>query len=122
MKKKKVFIIDDDEGYIALEKCRLEVNGYEVLFSTSGDEGIKMVIDEQPDIILLDIKMPLVNGYQVCVYLRSMEEYRIPIIMVTAMDREEDIDLAKKLGADDYITKPYESKELLEKVARLLLK
>lgn len=122
MKKKKVLIIDDEEGYVALEKYRLEANGYEVITSTSGDDGIKTAIEKKPDAIVLDIMMPLVNGYQVCFYLKSVEKLKTPIIMVTALGRKEDIEQAKKLGADDYIIKPYESKELVEKVARLVSK
>lgn len=119
MKKKKVLIIDDDEGYVALEKCRLEQNGYEVISSTSGEDGIKLAIEEKPDVIILDIMMPMVNGYQVCFYLRSVEKSKSAIIMVTALDNKKAIKQAKELGADDYITKPYESKELIEKVKKI---
>lgn len=122
MKKKKILIIDDEEGYVALEKCRLEASGYEVISATSGNSGIQMAIEKKPDIIILDVMMPAVNGYQVCYHLKSVEKLNIPIIMVTAMGYKKDIDQAKEVGADDYIVKPYESKELVEKVARLLSK
>lgn len=122
MGKKKILIIDDDEGYVALERLRLEASGFEVISSTDEHEGIRMAVEDKPDVIILDILMPVMNGYRICHHLRSVEKLDTPIIMITGMGQNDDIEQAKNLGADDYIIKPYESKELIEKVTKLVSK
>lgn len=115
-----ILIIDDDEGIQAIVRARLESNGYSVISALDGHQGLKIVREKKPDLILLDVLLPTINGFQVCWYIKSVEKIDIPIIMLTALNEPRDVKQAKELGADDYIKKPYHSSELLEKVKRFL--
>lgn len=118
--KKTILIIDDEEDIRALVRIRLEMSGYNVIEAGTGQQGIKIAREKRPDLILLDIMMPTVNGYQVCWYIKTVEKIHVPIIMLTALSEPRDVKQAEELGADDYIMKPYHSSELLEKIKRLL--
>lgn len=102
-------------------RFRLEDAGYEVVVAVDGREGLDRVEDGKPDLILLDLMLPKVNGYKVFKTLKADTRYsRIPIIMFTALAQEADKKLGEKLGADAYITKPFDAEMLLGKIKELI--
>lgn len=123
MEKKRILIVDDEEDILSLLKFRLEANNYEVLSASDGQEGLMKARVEKPDIIILDLMLPKLDGYKVCRMLKFDENYKnIPIIMFTAKAQQKDEELGKEMGADAYITKPFEPDVLLEKIKELLMK
>ncbi|MFH1653668.1 MAG: response regulator [Pseudomonadota bacterium] len=120
-KKKKILVIDDENSFVSTMKIALEFQGYEILTAVNGQEGIEVVREEKPDIVLLDIMMAKIDGFQVCRILKFDKRYQeIPIIMVTAKGQEKDKTIGHQVGADAYITKPFEMPALLEKIKSLL--
>ncbi|MDU0201736.1 MULTISPECIES: response regulator transcription factor [Paenibacillus] len=111
---KQVLIVEDEQLIAELERDYLEVNGYKVDIATDGEQGLKLGLSGEFDLIILDVMLPLLNGFEVCKQIR--EKYQIPILMVTA--KKEDIDVIRGLGlgADDYITKPFKPGELVARV------
>jgi len=110
----KVLVVDDDLVQIKLVETILSDEGYDVLSSTEADEGLQLAMTESPDIILLDVMMPIINGYNFCKLLKQEEKQKdIAIVMVTARDEIEDIKIGLKMGANAYLTKPINTKELL---------
>ena len=118
MKKIRILVAEDEPRYIWAIQTNLEARGYEVLTATDGQQAIDLAADAQPDLILLDIKMPVVNGYEACRRIREFST--VPIIMITAMAEEADKVLGLDLGADDYVTKPFSVPELLARVRAAL--
>lgn len=117
--KKKILIVDDEPQLAGFVKMRLEANNYDVILASDGLEGLKKVQEEKPDIILLDIQMPNLNGFSMLTRLRDNSETRsVPVIMLTAKDAPENIARALEIGANDYIVKPFDSKVLLEKIKK----
>lgn len=114
-----VLIIEDDPALLRGLKDNFEFEGYLVRTASDGTKGLDEVIRLKPDLIILDIMLPNINGYEICRYLRS-EKFEIPIIMLTAKNQEQDIVLGLNLGADDYVTKPFSIKELLARAAAAL--
>ncbi len=110
----KVLIIDDDPGMLTLLQLGLERDGFIVTTAESGKEGLRRAYDTHPDIILLDVMMPGMDGWQVCQRLRSMCD--TPIIMLTAKSEQEDVLKGLSLGADDYLTKPCSFEELKARI------
>jgi len=107
MFKKKILVIDDTEFMTKLISDVLMNEGYEVVTASNGRQGIEMVRIEKPDLVLLDVVMPDMDGFEVCRILREDEGNNLmPIIMLTAQDNEDDKLTGLELGADDYITKP----------------
>lgn len=120
-KKHKVLIVDDEPDFVELLQLRLESEGYEVITAAEGKEGLEKAREVNPDVILLDVMMPKMDGYQVCRFLKFDEAYHnIPIIMLTARGQERDKAVGRDVGADAYITKPFENEELLVKMKELL--
>lgn len=120
---KKILIIDDSDLMVKLTKDILGANGYDVVSASNGLEGIKMVASEKPSLVLLDIVMPGMNGFEVCKLLRKDESNNLtPIIMLTAQENEDDKLQGLELGADDYITKPFNPRELLSRVKNTLIR
>ncbi len=118
---KKILIIEDEQPIINLLKIRLEASNYEIIFATDGQKGLNMAREEAPDLIILDIMLPSLNGYQILRMLKFDGRYKeIPIIVLTAKGVEEDKKLGQALGADAYIPKPFEPETLLEKIKELL--
>lgn len=120
MKKAKftVLVVDDETRYLWAIRLNLEARGYLVLEAQDGETALDIAVTEQPDLILLDIRMPGMDGLEVC---RSIREFSaVPIIMLTAMAQEEDKVRGLDMGADDYITKPFSSDELLARVRAVL--
>lgn len=121
MSKYKILIVDDEADLVTMIKLRLEATGYDILEAYDGQEALKKAQDQNPDLIILDIMLPKMNGYKVCRMLKFDEKYRhIPIIMFTARVQEADKQMSQKVGADAYIAKPFEPDILLEKIQGLL--
>jgi DNA-binding response OmpR family regulator len=114
-----VLIVEDDSTMLRGLKDNFEYSGYTVITADDGEKGLNAALDAKPDLILLDIMLPKINGYEVCRLIRK-EKLDMPIIMLTAKGEESDIILGLNLGADDYVTKPFSIKELLARVAAFL--
>ena len=112
---KKILIIEDNPGIQMSLTDEFEAEGYRVLSTENGNEGLKLAKDHNPDLIILDIMLPGLNGYEVCKKLR-MEGNTTPVIMLTVKDKEIDKVLGLELGADDYVTKPFSVRELSARV------
>lgn len=115
----KVLIIEDDATMLRGLKDNFEFAGYNVITACDGEEGLNAALNTKPDLILLDIMLPKINGYEICRLIRN-EKLDMPIIMLTAKGEESDIVLGLNLGADDYVTKPFSIKELLARAAAFL--
>ena len=112
---KRILIVEDEPGILLSLKDEFEFEGYTVFTAEDGEEGLELARDQKPDLIILDIMLPLLDGYDVCKNLRS-EGDNTPIIMLTVKDKEIDKILGLELGADDYVTKPFSVRELLARV------
>ena len=118
---KKIFIIEDDRSAIRLIEYVLQQAGYEVVTATDGVEGLRRATSEHPDLIILDIMLPGLDGFEVCHRMRQRSETaNIPILIISAKARQDDKDTGFRVGADDYLTKPAEPAEILAKVETLL--
>ncbi|MCU9613462.1 response regulator YycF [Caldibacillus lycopersici] len=111
---KKILVVDDEKPIADILEFNLKKEGYEVLCAYDGNEALQMVEDIKPDLILLDIMLPHRDGMEVCREVRK--KYEMPIIMLTAKDSEIDKVLGLELGADDYVTKPFSTREILARV------
>ena len=111
---KKILIVEDEQAIVDIISFNLQREGYTVLAAYDGEEGVEKAKAENPDLILLDLMLPKMDGYEVCKYLRKTMS--TPIIMLTAREEEVDKILGLELGADDYITKPFSMRELLARV------
>jgi DNA-binding response OmpR family regulator len=114
-----VLIIEDDSSMLRGLKDNFVYAGYNVTTASDGEEGLNAALNIKPDLILLDIMLPKINGYEICRLIRN-EKLDMPIIMLTAKGEESDIILGLNLGADDYVTKPFSIKELLARAAAFL--
>lgn len=114
---KTILIVEDDEEIVGLLRFNLEKHGYMVVTAEEGYKALELAPKIKPDLILLDIMLPGLDGYEVCQSLRKMEEMeKVPIIMLTAKSEELDVVLGLELGADDYVTKPFSIRELLSRI------
>jgi two-component system response regulator VicR len=113
---KTVLIVDDEKSIVDILKFNLQNAGYGALFAYDGQEGLRLARQESPDLILLDVMLPYMDGFEVCKTLRQ-EGNNTPIIMITAREDETDKVFGLELGADDYITKPFSMRELLARVS-----
>ncbi|WP_053955054.1 response regulator YycF [Inediibacterium massiliense] len=111
---KKVLVVDDEKSISDILKFNLEKEGYDVSVSFDGQDAVKTTYEVEPDLILLDVMIPEMDGFQVCKKIR--ENFNMPILMLTAKEEEVDKVLGLELGADDYITKPFSMRELLARV------
>lgn len=123
MIKKRILLIEDEVDMIYVLTLQLEAINYEVLSATDGQVGLDMARKEKPDLIILDLMLPKMDGYKICRMLKFDERYKkIPIIMFTARVQDKDRKLGQEVGADAYITKPFDSQVLLDKISTLLKK
>ncbi len=121
MPKGLILIIDDERDLIELVSYNLAKEGYRVLGARHGESGLQMATDEHPDLIVLDLMLPGIDGLEVCRRLRSgAQTKRIPIIMLTAKNTESDRVVGLELGADDYVTKPFSPRELAARIKAVL--
>jgi two-component system, OmpR family, KDP operon response regulator KdpE len=118
MVKTRVLVVDDEISIIKLLRATLEAKEYEVLTAMNGDEALKVLETESPDLMLLDIMMPKLDGFEVCRRIREWSQF--PIIMLSALNDENDKVKCLNLGADDYITKPFGKAELLARVKAVI--
>lgn len=116
----KILVVDDEEGLVLLMETNLQVAGFQVLTAFDGEEALRQVEKEKPDLILLDIRMPRKNGWEVCQELKSREETRsIPIIFLSAYAQREDIARGLKMGAERYITKPADPLDVVNAIEEI---
>jgi DNA-binding response OmpR family regulator len=118
---KKVLIVDDEVNIVISIEFLLKQAGYQVRLAHNGEEAMEHVADFQPDLILLDVMMPKINGFEVCRRVRENPAWRdIKIVMLTAKGREVEVTKGLSLGADAYIVKPFSTKELMAEVKHIL--
>ena len=118
---KKILLVDDETELVEMMKMRLEANNYQVITGYDGQEALEKARKEKPDLLILDLMLPKMDGYKVCGLLKKDTRYsKIPIIIFTARAQQEDKKAGEEAGADAYITKPFEPKALLEKIKELL--
>ena len=118
LERKTVLIVEDEDNLLAPLTYNLEREGYRVITATDGGEGLELARHEPPDLVILDIMLPTIDGIQVCRILRS--ESGVPILMLTAKGEELDKVLGLEMGADDYMTKPFSMRELVARVKAML--
>lgn len=111
---KKVLIVDDEKNIVEILKFNLKKEGFDTLEAYDGEQAVEMALGEKPDLILLDVMLPKMDGFTVCRKLR--QQISTPILMLTAREEEVDKVLGLELGADDYITKPFSQRELMARV------
>ena len=114
-----VLIVEDDPTMLRGLKDNFEFAGYKVLCAADGEAGLNKALDAKPDLIILDIMLPKINGYEVCQLVRK-EKLDMPIIMLTAKGEDSDVILGLRLGADDYVTKPFSIRQLLARAEAFL--
>ena len=114
----KVLIVEDDKNISDLLQLYLQKEGYTVLTAADGGDGLNKFRTEKPDLVLLDLMMPVMDGWSVCAAIRA--ESQTPVIMLTAKSETDDKVMGLKAGADDYITKPFEMKEVLARIEAVL--
>lgn len=115
----RILVVDDEPSIVTLLQFNLEKAGFTVLTAADGKAGLKMAVEERPDLIVLDLMLPGMDGMDVCKTLRQ-EKVHIPILMLTARDDEFDKVLGLELGADDYLTKPFSPREVVARVKAIL--
>ena len=117
---KKVLIVEDEKDILQLVKLYLEKEGYRIVTASTGSEGLAQVRTEKPDLVVLDLMLPEIDGLEICKRLRSAPDTAmLPIIMLTAKAEESDTIIGLELGADDYVTKPFSPKTLVARVKAL---
>ncbi len=115
--KTRILIVDDDPVEIKLLSSILIENQYNVTASSEADRGLQMAMDQCPDVLILDVMMPVINGFNFCQLLKNEEKQKdIKVIMVTGRDELEDINIGMQMGADAYLTKPINREELLRTI------
>lgn len=121
MANERVLIVDDEEDVVELVRYHLDKNGYKVEKAASGEEALNVARKTLPDIIVLDLMLPGIDGLEVCRNLKNdLKTEHIPIIMLTAKGEESDIVTGLELGAEDYVTKPFSPKVLIARIRRIL--
>ena len=118
---KRVLVVDDEKELVDALQLELEENNYAVLKAYDGLEGLERARKESPDLIVLDLMLPKMDGYKVCALLKKDDRYaKIPVILFTGKAQEEDRGVSKHVGADAYITKPFGVQQLLDKIRQLI--
>ena len=120
-KKVKILLVDDHRTVQRLLEAIVRIRGYELIYAENGQTGINMARQEKPDLILLDVMMPELDGFKVCQYLKEDAATRdIPVLFLTARGAEGDLETGRKVGADGFMTKPFQTIEVLNTIGRLL--
>ena len=118
---KTILIADDEPNIVAAVEFLLQRSGYEVRVARNGDEALKLVEACNPDLVLLDVMMPVRSGYEVCKRIRENDAWRhIKIIMLSAKGRDAEVTKGLAIGADLYVTKPFSTQDLMDKISALL--
>ncbi len=119
--KGKILLVDDEPSIVKMVGKRLEVEGYQVLVAMDGQDGLRKAQTEAPDLIILDLMLPKLNGYEVCTMIKQDARYqKTPVLMFSAKAQEKDEKLGRECGADAYVRKPFKAQELLDEVKALL--
>jgi two-component system response regulator VicR len=118
MKEKNILIVEDDKALIDVLKYNLTKEGYSIITAFDGSQALEVARKSQPDIILLDVMLPKMDGFEVCRVLRK--QMTVPILMLTAKDSEIDKIIGLEIGADDYLTKPFSMRELVARIRAML--
>lgn len=119
--KKKILIVDDEKQLVSLVTLHMKMSGYESISASNGEEALAIIKSEKPDLIILDLMLPKIDGWEVCKRLRAESGVRdIPVIMLTARSETADKLKGFECGADDYVTKPFSPRELVARVKRVL--
>ena len=119
--KARILLIDDHQTVFRLLEAIVRIKGYTLIYAESGQQGIVMARKEQPDLVLLDVMMPDIDGFKVCQYLKENDDTKeIPIMFLTARGADGDLELGRKAGADGFMTKPFQTIEVLKQIERLL--
>ncbi|MDP1417255.1 response regulator transcription factor [Peribacillus simplex] len=116
---KKILVVDDEQSIVTLLQYNLEQAGYSVITALDGEQGLEAAVDIRPDLVVLDLMLPKMDGLEVCKQLRQ-QKINIPILMLTAKDDEFDKVLGLELGADDYLTKPFSPREVVARIKAIL--
>ena len=118
---KKILICDDDPAILRVIQVNLEVEGYDVVTAHHGEQALEVAHAEHPDLIILDIMMPRLDGYQTCEQLKAADDTKeIPVIFLSAKAQASDIEKGKSFGVEEYLTKPFDPTDLIDVVERLL--
>lgn len=118
---KRILLVDDEEGFLSVIKEALEIRGFEVYSAANAIEAGLELASRRPDIILMDIKMPGINGLQACAAIKNNPKTAdIPLVVVSAVSDESDIKAAKKAGASDYFVKPVDIEKLVSRIKEIL--
>ena len=119
---KKVLVVDDDPYILMSLEFLMKKNGYDVLVARNGIEALALVDKQKPDVILLDIMMPDVDGYEICKYIKKSDKLKhTKVVLMSAKTKETDIQKGYDLGAALYITKPFSTRDLVKKIKELIL-
>jgi len=117
----KILIADDEPNIVAALEFLLQQSGYEVLVARNGEEALKLVAASTPDLVLLDVMMPIRSGYDVCMRIRERADWQhIKVVMLSAKGRESEVNKGLAMGADLYVTKPFSTRDLMAKIKGLL--
>jgi DNA-binding response OmpR family regulator len=118
---KKILIVDDDPSIVLSLEFLMVKSGYQVFIARNGTEAIELIKAEEPNLVVLDIMMPDVDGYDVCRFIRSREEWQyIKVIFLSAKSKQEDVEKGLSLGADQYVTKPFSTREFMKTVGSMM--
>lgn len=121
MKRYKILIVDDYPNMVDMLSVRLRAAGFDVIAAYDGMAGLQMARHENPDLVILDVLLPKMDGFKVCRMLKYDERFRhIPVIMLTSRARDVDRKMGLDMGADDYVFKPYDPAELMQRIGTLL--
>ncbi|MFI5369978.1 MAG: response regulator transcription factor [Candidatus Eisenbacteria bacterium] len=113
----RILIVDDEADLLAVLRFGLEAEGFEVISASDGEEGLRFARDGRPDLMVLDLMLPKLDGYKVCRALKFDERYKtLPIIILSARSAEQDKQLAMSMGADAFVTKPYDMRDLVSRI------
>lgn len=119
--RKKILIVEDEESLLKLESLLLTSRGYHVEGVTTGTAALQVAVEKVPDLVLLDVMLPELDGFEVCRQIKIHPKTRhIPVIMLSARKNPEDLSRGKQVGADQYITKPFRSAKVVESINHLL--
>jgi CheY-like chemotaxis protein len=117
----RILVVDDDPSIVKLLTLNLEIEGYEVVSAANGREALEAVAEHDPDLVVCDVMMPVMNGLEVVSRLKRDDETKdLPVVMLSAKAQELDVAHGKATGADEYVTKPFDPEDLLAVVAKLL--
>jgi DNA-binding response OmpR family regulator len=119
--KKRILLVDDEPSVVKMVAKRLEVAGYEVMVALDGQQGLEQAKAQRPDLVILDLMLPRLNGYEVCSMLKQDQQYQsIPVLILSARALKDEEKMGLACGADAYLHKPFQSQELLDRVRTLL--